>query len=116
MISECSARCSQIGRPCAGRVAVDATAFPQRSSHFVMNVHARWREPKLDQECIGWARQLFEAAKPHAAGTAYINFMPEDEVDRVEAAYGGNYRRLAEVKRRYDPQNLYRMNQNVTPV
>ena len=99
----------------AGRVAVDATAFPQRSSHFVMNVHARWREPKMDPECIGWARQLFEAAKPHAAGTAYINFMPEDEVDRVEAAYGGNYRRLAEVKRRYDPQNLYRMNQNVTP-
>ncbi len=44
---------------------------------------------------------------------SYINFMPEDEVDRVEAAYGGNYRRLAEVKRRYDPQNLFRMNQNV---
>ena len=68
----------------AGRVAVDATAFPQRSSHFVMNVHARWRDPKMDQACISWARQLFEAAKPHAAGTAYINFMPEDEVDRVE--------------------------------
>jgi hypothetical protein len=100
----------------AGRVAVDATAFPQRSSHFVMNVHARWREPEMDRECIGWARQLFEAAKPHAAGTAYINFMPEDEVDRVEAAYGGNYRRLAEIKRQYDPQNLFRLNQNVKPV
>jgi FAD/FMN-containing dehydrogenase len=99
----------------AGRVAADATAFPQRNSHFVMNVHARWREPKMDQACIGWARNLFEAAKPYAAGTAYINFMPEDEVDRVEAAYGSNYQRLAEVKRRYDPQNLFRMNQNVRP-
>jgi FAD/FMN-containing dehydrogenase len=81
-----------------------------------MNVHARWREPKMDQPCIGWARQLFEMAKPHAAGTAYINFIPEDELDRVEAAYGSNYRRLAEVKRQYDPQNLFRMNQNVKPV
>ncbi|MCG5477343.1 MAG: FAD-binding oxidoreductase [Sinorhizobium fredii] len=99
----------------AGRVAAEETAFPQRSSHFVMNVHARWREPQMDQACIEWARRLFEAAKPHAAGTAYINFMPEDEGDRVEAAYAGNYRRLLEVKGRYDPQNLFRMNQNVRP-
>ncbi|MCA1367854.1 FAD-binding oxidoreductase [Bradyrhizobium sp. BRP14] len=100
----------------AGRVAVEETAFPQRSSHFVMNVHARWRDPAMDRTCIDWARRLFEAAKPYAAGTAYINFMPEDEIDRVEAAYGGNYRRLVEVKRRYDPLNLFRMNQNVRPI
>ncbi|MBF9231781.1 FAD-binding oxidoreductase [Microvirga alba] len=99
----------------AGRIAADETAFPQRSSHFVMNVHARWREPDMDWACIGWARHIFETAKPFAAQTAYINFMPEDENDRVEAAYGGNYRRLAEVKRRYDPDNLFRMNQNVKP-
>ncbi|MGO9170881.1 MAG: FAD-binding oxidoreductase [Rhodomicrobium sp.] len=99
----------------AGRVATDATAFPQRSSHYVMNVHARWREPDQDQKCIAWARGIFEAAKPHAVGTAYINFMPGDEPDRVEAAYGGNYKRLAEVKRRYDPGNFFRMNQNVRP-
>ncbi|MET0532430.1 MAG: FAD-binding oxidoreductase [Microvirga sp.] len=99
----------------AGRIAQAATAFPQRDSHFVMNVHARWRDPAMDQACIGWARKVFEAAKPYAAGTAYINFMPEDEVERVEAAYGGNYQRLAEIKRRYDPDNLFRMNQNVRP-
>jgi FAD/FMN-containing dehydrogenase len=80
-----------------------------------MNVHARWSEPGQDQQCISWARQLFEAAKPHAIGTAYINFMPGDETDRVEAAYGTNYRRLAEIKRRYDPDNFFRMNQNVKP-
>ncbi|MEP9375845.1 FAD-binding oxidoreductase [Aquabacter sp. CN5-332] len=99
----------------AGRVAPEATAFPQRSSHFVINVHARWRTPDMDQACIGWARALFEAMKPHAVGTAYINFMPADEPDRVQAAYGGNYRRLAELKQLYDPMNLFRMNQNVTP-
>ena len=63
-----------------------------------------------------WARGIFEATKPYAVGSAYINFMPEDELDRVESAYGGNYKRLAEVKRRYDPQNLFRMNQNVRPM
>ncbi len=99
----------------AGRVATEATAFPQRSSHYVMNVHARWREPDQDQKCVAWARGIFEAAKPHAVGTAYINFMPGDEPDRVEAAYGSNYKRLAEVKRRYDPGNFFRMNQNVRP-
>ncbi|MGO4571692.1 FAD-binding oxidoreductase [Microvirga sp. 2TAF3] len=99
----------------AGRIATDATAFPQRNSHFVMNVHSRWREPEMDRSGVGWARNVFEAIKPYAAGTAYINFMPADELDRVEAAYGGNYQRLAEVKRRYDPQNMFRMNQNVRP-
>jgi FAD/FMN-containing dehydrogenase len=99
----------------AGRIAEDATAFPQRSSHFVMNVHARWREKSMDGLCTGWARELFDATKPHAIGTAYINFMPFDEADRVQAAYGANYRHLVEIKRRYDPQNFFRMNQNVVP-
>ena len=49
-------------------------------------------------------------------GSVYVNFMPEDESDRVETAYGSNYRRLAEIKRRYDPDNLFRMNQNIPPI
>lgn len=100
----------------AGRVAAHATAFPQRSSHYVMNVHARWREADMDRPCIDWARSVHGAARPHAVGTAYINFMPGDEAERVEAAYAGNYRRLAELKARYDPMNLFRMNQNVRPM
>jgi hypothetical protein len=64
------------------------------------------REASMDQEFISWARKLFDAAAPHAAGTAYVNFIPGDEVDRVEQAYGSNYRRLAKVKRRYNPDNL----------
>lgn len=99
----------------AGRIAADSTAFPQRNSHFVMNVHARWREPEMDERCIAWARSVFEDVRPYAVGTAYVNFMPEDEADRVEPAYGANYQRLAEIKQRYDPMNLFRMNQNVRP-
>ncbi|BCH20659.1 hypothetical protein MesoLjLb_04440 [Mesorhizobium sp. L-8-3] len=112
---ECEVFIGHVGGA-AGRVAADATAFPQRNSHFVMNVHARWREPAMDEACIGWARGLFDATRLYAAGTAYVNFMPEDELDRVETAYGGNYQRLVEIKRKYDPSNLFRMNQNIRPV
>ncbi|MFQ6163272.1 FAD-binding oxidoreductase [Sinorhizobium meliloti] len=112
---ECEVFIAHVGGA-AGRVAAEETAFPQRNSHFVMNVHGRWRDAAMDQACIDWARHLFEAAKPYAAGTAYVNFMPEDELDRVEAAYGANYGRLVEVKRHYDPLNLFRMNQNVRPI
>ena len=55
-------------------------------------------------------------SRPSPPGSAYVNFMPEDEDDRVESAYGENYRRLAEIKRRYDPDNLFRVNQNIRPV
>jgi FAD/FMN-containing dehydrogenase len=111
---ECEIFIAHVGGA-AGRVPAAATAFPQRASHFVMNVHARWREPGMDQSCIRWARGVFDATRPHSAGTAYINFMPADEGDRVQEAYGASYNRLAALKRRYDPSNLFRMNQNVTP-
>lgn len=111
---ECEIFIAHVGGA-AGRVPLEASAFPQRDAHFVMNVHTRWRESSMDEAYIGWARKLFAAAAPHASGTAYVNFMPGDEADRVEAAYGNNYRRLAGIKRRYDPANLFRMNQNVRP-
>jgi FAD/FMN-containing dehydrogenase len=97
------------------RVASDATAWPNRNAHFIMNVHARWRDEAEDSACIGWARRLYQAAAPFASGSVYINFMPQDENDRVEKAYGENYRKLAEIKGRYDPGNLFRVNQNIRP-
>jgi FAD/FMN-containing dehydrogenase len=78
-------------------------------------VHTRWRDPADDESCIAWARALFKATAPHALETAYINFMPEDETGRVATAYGPNYHRLVEIKQRYDPSNLFRMNQNIVP-
>ena len=59
-----------------------------------MNVHTRWRERSDEQASIKWARELFAATAPHATGGVYVNFMPEDETDRVAGAYGGNYVRL----------------------
>jgi FAD/FMN-containing dehydrogenase len=98
-----------------GRVSADATAWSNRDAHFIMNAHGRWRDKQQDSACIAWARQLSDAVAPFASGSVYVNFMPEDEGDRVEQAYGANYRRLVEIKRRYDPGNLFRMNQNIPP-
>ena len=98
------------------RVGAKDTAYPHRDVNFVMNVHTRWSDPGQDRACIAWARQLFDAAAPHATGGVYVNFMPEDEAQRVRVgAYGPNYDRLANLKRRYDPANLFRLNQNVQP-
>jgi FAD/FMN-containing dehydrogenase len=63
---------------------------------------------------MSWARQLSERIKPHAAGTAYIDFMPAEEAGRLQQAYGASHLRLAELKLRYDPANLFRMNHNIT--
>jgi len=98
------------------RVATDATAYPHRDVLFVMNVHTRWRETAQDKECIAWARGLFDATAPFATGGVYVNFMPSDETGRIAAgAYGPNFTRLTKLKAKYDPGNLFRLNQNVAP-
>lgn len=97
------------------RVAPDATAYPHRRSQFVMNVHGRWNDPADDARCIAWTRAFFESAAPHATGGVYVNFLTEDEQDRVRAAYGDNFDRLGDVKATYDPDNLFRVNQNIAP-
>jgi FAD/FMN-containing dehydrogenase len=112
--AECEIFIGQLGGA-TSRVALDATAFPHRDANFVMNVHTRWREPADERRSIEWARQLFAETAPHATGGVYVNFMPEDEVDRVSSAYGANYARLAALKAKYDPGNLFRLNQNVQP-
>ncbi len=111
---ECEVFIAHVGGAMA-RIAPDATAWSNRSAHFVMNAHTRWRDPADDAACIAWARALSAGVKPFASDSVYVNFLPEDEADRVESAYGANYRRLTEVKRRYDPDNRFRMNQNIRP-
>jgi FAD/FMN-containing dehydrogenase len=110
----CEIAFAQVGGA-VSRVPLDATAYTHRDAQFVMNVHGRWADPALDQTCIGWARDLFRASTPFATGGAYVNFLTEEEGDRVRAAYGPNYARLVELKNRYDPANLFRMNQNIRP-
>jgi FAD/FMN-containing dehydrogenase len=99
----------------ANRVRASATAYMGRDAKFVMNVHARWEEKTEDDKCISWARRFFKATAPHASAGAYVNFMTEEEQNRVSAAYGSNYKRLVEIKTKYDAQNLFHMNQNITP-
>jgi FAD/FMN-containing dehydrogenase len=93
----------------------DATAYAHRDATFVMNVHGRWEDPADDQHCIGWARDFFRASAPFASSGAYVNFLTADEGDRIRSAYGSNYDRLGQVKRKYDPENLFRVNQNIAP-
>jgi FAD/FMN-containing dehydrogenase len=99
----------------ANRVAEDATAYAHRNVKFVMNVHGRWDESAQDEECVSWSRDFFEAARPFAMGGVYVNFMTEEETDRIGAAYGPNYERLARIKQKYDPDNLFHLNQNIRP-
>ena len=97
------------------RPAPDSAAYPHRDALFAMNVHGRWDRAADDQRCIRWARDFFNASAPFATGGVYVNFLTADEGDRVKAAYGVNYDRLAQVKRKYDPTNLFSLNQNIKP-
>jgi FAD/FMN-containing dehydrogenase len=97
------------------RIAADATAYAQRAAQFVLNVHARWEAAADDQRCIAWAREFFDASAPYATGGVYINFITEEEGDRIAAAYGPGFPRLVQLKEKYDPGNLFRLNQNIKP-
>src|SRR5258708_8396384 len=79
---ECEIFIAHVGGAMA-RVKPDATAYPQRQSHFIMNVHTRWRDAAQVKTCTGWARNLPRAAAPHATGTVYLNFMPHAGCGRI---------------------------------
>ena len=98
-----------------GRVPTPATAFAGRDANVIMNVHGRWSDSGDDDRVRSWARDVFEQTAPHATGSGYVNFLTEDEAERVSATYGENYPRLQEIKRRVDPDNLFRMNLNIVP-
>jgi hypothetical protein len=97
------------------RVSPDATAYPHRDAAYVMNVHTRWQDAADDQRAVAWAREFFDASARFANGGVYINFMPEDEKERVAAAYGAHWDRLVALKKKYDPENRFRLNHNIQP-
>jgi FAD/FMN-containing dehydrogenase len=97
------------------RVAPEATAFPHRHASWLLNIPAIW-EKAVDDECeFAWVRSAFAALEPHMTGGKYVNFMDRDEDAAVSAAYGSTLQRLRTVKRRYDPHNVFRLNQNIAP-
>ena len=97
------------------RVPEDTTAYRGRNAQYIMNVHTRWEDPSEDETCVSWARSFFEKTASFAMDEAYVNFMPADEPDRVARAYGGNWERLQALKTKYDPDNRFRLNQNINP-
>jgi FAD/FMN-containing dehydrogenase len=99
----------------ANRVSAEAMAYFHRDAKFVLNVHGRWDDAAHDEIGIAWAREFFQASAPYASAGAYVNFMTEEEGNRVAAAYGANYDRLIQIKKRYDPKNIFHLNQNIKP-
>ena len=111
---ECEIFVAQLGGAMA-RVKQAATAFFGRGARYIMNVHGRWSDARDDERVRAWARRAFQEAAPHATGSGYVNFLTDDETERVAASYGTNYPRLQTVKQRFDPGNLFRMNLNIAP-
>ena len=100
----------------AGRVPADATAFWYRDAAYHLDIHAQWAPGSPPGPHIAWARGARQAARRDWAGGGCVNFIPADEgPDRVRAAYGGNYARLAWIKAAYDPDNFFRINNNILP-
>jgi FAD/FMN-containing dehydrogenase len=98
------------------RVENDRTAYAHRDAEFVVNVHGHWTDPADDEAGLAWTRGLFEEIAPHATGGTYVNFLSDEGSERVQDAYPpAVWSRLVEVKRRYDPDNLFRLNQNIPP-
>jgi len=98
------------------RVPEEATAFPRRDAPFVLNVVGLWPGDLAAAPHVDFVRACWESLRPYATGAPYVNFLGDEGQDRVRAAYGqAKYERLAALKTRYDPQNLFRLNQNILP-
>jgi FAD/FMN-containing dehydrogenase len=97
------------------RVEPDATAFAYRDASFATVIVGGWPDPADDEQNSAWVRDYYDAIAPHSEEGGYINFMSGDDQDRIRANYRGNYDRLQQVKRRHDPDNVFRHNQNIAP-
>jgi hypothetical protein len=99
----------------AGRIDPGETAFGDRSSPFIMNLLGNWSDSVDDAANIAWIRGLFAELRPSMTPGVYVNFMSSDEQDRVPEVYRERWDRLVDVKTHYDPNNFFRLNQNVRP-
>ncbi|MEY2449639.1 MAG: hypothetical protein QOH79_3115 [Acidimicrobiaceae bacterium] len=99
----------------ASRVASTAMAYAHREPGFNLLLLSQWAEPADTEPNIAWTRETFEALQPHMADRRYVNYLAADDGGHTRDAYGANYERLVELKQRYDPDNVFRLNQNIDP-
>lgn len=98
------------------RVPADATAYAQRTQSYNFSVLGEWMDPSQTQACIAWTRETYDAMRSHMAPGRYLNYLGDDEAqDSVKAAYGPNFARLQKLKAKYDPTNVFHLNQNIPP-
>jgi FAD/FMN-containing dehydrogenase len=98
------------------RVPVDATAYAQRTQSYNFSVLGEWMDPSQTQACIAWTRETYDAMRSHMAPGRYLNYLGDDEAQAsVKAAYGPNFARLQKLKAKYDPTNVFHLNQNIPP-
>ncbi len=97
------------------RVGQGETAWSYRDVTWSMVIAGIDPDPANAEALTTWAKGYWEAIHPHAMGGGYVNFMMEEGEDRIKATYGDNYKRLVDIKRKYDPINLFRVNQNIKP-
>jgi len=97
------------------RVAPDGTAFAYRDANFATVIAGMWPDPAQNKANITWVRDYYAATAPLSEEGGYVNFMSEDDQSRIKANYRGNYDRLVDVKKKYDPDNLFHLNQNIKP-
>jgi hypothetical protein len=102
-----------------GRVRREETAFPVRDCPFVVNFMGDWRDLTETPQHVAWVRDAWGRMAPQSAGTVYLNYAGREERDAdamVRAAFGENYDRLVQIKTKFDPGNLFRLNQNIKPL
>ena len=99
----------------ASRVAASETAFGLRRVSYSINIMPAWSDPALTGECISWARALSARLEPLGGSDSYVNYLADEGASAVRASYGANYDRLSQLKKKYDPENFFRSNQNIVP-
>jgi hypothetical protein len=95
------------------RVPAEATAFPTRTAPYDLALISMWTDPAEDAPNIAWTRTFHAGMEPWSTHLVYVNALDQDDTERIPQAYGSNYKRLCDVKAKYDPENRFRRNQNI---
>ena len=98
------------------RVGENDTSFSYRNSKYAMVIQTRWQDPSETEKHLKWTHNFFNSMKSHGTGKVYVNFIADEGEKRVRDAYNPTtFKRLQDIKAKYDPGNMFRMNQNIKP-